>query len=162
MTHVTLPPALSVAKALGGILGKDVKATAQKAPTPLPLKECFVGRYDDGAGTLEALVVIDFALAASLGSALALIPAGVTKDAIKVKKLEGDMRDNAYEVANILANSFVGKRVRLIDFAEPKAASEEALRFAAAAGQTLRLEIAIPSYPGGILELYGPVVPAGA
>ncbi len=160
MAVAQIPAALGVAKSLGGIVNKDIKVTLNKNTAAIAVAGSFVGRYDDGSGVLEALIVMDLPLVASLGASLSLIPGGVVKDAIKDKKIEGDMMDNAYEVTNIMANSFVGKRVRLVGFHPPGAAPAEVAQFAATAKQVMFFDVAIPGYPGGIIGFLAPALPA--
>lgn len=158
MTHAELPTALSVAKALSGILNRDVKVKPAPAGAPPMGAQRYWAFYDDGAGVEgEGIWISDMALSASLGAALTLIPHGAAQDAVKSGALSGDILDNAREVANIIANCFQVKRVRLNGFFPAESQLPEPAKLLMA-GKTakLDLDVVVPGYAGGRLTFLVP------
>lgn len=157
MPQALLPVPLGVAKALGGILNKDVKAVSTP-PIPLlaPLP-FYVGYYDDGTGSQpEGLWLSDLPLTASLGAALTLIPAGAAADAAKAGKMTVDLTENAQEVCNIVANCWQLKRVRLNGFfAAGTTLPPHVQALVDKPGQRMDMAITVPGYVGGRLILLG-------
>lgn len=155
MDHATVPKPAELGRALSGILNKNVKATSIKA-APWTLAKSYVGYYDDGKGACEGVWISDLPLSASMGAALSLIPAGVAQEAVKAGQLTQDIFDNTREVANIAANSFGAKRVRLVDLVRGDAQlPEEVAHIMARPGQRLDLQIEVAGYAGGVLIFLG-------
>ena len=158
MAHASLPAADSLAATLTKIIGREVRAKAAKSAVLPPLEQAFVASYDDGsaAGALEGLWVAELALAASFGASLTLVPYGVATEGVRAKKIPPELQENAREIANITANSFGDKRVRLANFWAPgEALTPEVRALAAAKGSVVELAVEIASYGGGKLWLVG-------
>lgn len=156
MAHATLPAADTLCATLTKIIGRPIRGKPNKAASLAPLASVFVGTYDDGAGTLEGLWLADLPLAAYLGASLTLVPLGVANEAIRARKISPELQENAREVANITANSFTEKRVRLVHFWAPgEPVSAEAEAFAAAKGSVLELPLEVGGYGTGKLWLVG-------
>jgi len=101
--RTALPPAKEVRDLLEGLLGKDTDfADGARITKPGGL----VGVYVDDALTMRALVAYDIPLAAYIGSAIGLLPAGGAQDAVEDNELYPVMRDNAAEVLNVMAALF--------------------------------------------------------
>lgn len=159
MDHASVPKSIDISRALSGILNKNVKATAIK-DAPWVLKTSYVGHYDDGNGACEGIWISDMPLSASLGAALSLIPSGVAQESVKAGQLTAEILDNTREVANIVANSYGSKRVRLIDFLRGDGvlpADVQALM--AKPGQQVSFQIDVAGYAGGILIFLGQPLP---
>lgn len=162
MSHALLPKPLDVAAVLKGILNKDVIAKEAKVATPSGPKT-YIGYYDDGGQGCEGVWVADLPLAAAMGAALSLIPAGVAQEAVKAGELTHDILDNAREVANIMANSFQIKRVRLAGFGRGDAPLPDDVRaLIAAPAQRLVVSVEIKGYVGGTMVLLAPPAPEPA
>lgn len=156
MPHAMLPAADTLAKTLSKVIGREVRGKLAKPATLPPLDKCFVATYDDGAGALEALWVADLTLAASFGASLTLVPFGVATESVRAGKLPPELQENTREVANITANSFTEKRVRLVHFWAPgEAISPEAKALAASKLSLLELTLEIAGYGSGKLWLIG-------
>lgn len=99
-----LPTRHAVRSLIEGLIGRDVELKdsdpVSKATTNL------VAAYVTNQMTVSAVAVLDLAGAARLGGALGLLPKGGVDDAIAEKSLPGLMRDNAYEVLNVLSAVF--------------------------------------------------------
>jgi hypothetical protein len=105
-TTPTLPPAELVGRLIAGLVGRSV--TVDKVPPPsLDLTEPMtVAAYVRDNGMLGAVAVSDLALTAQLGAALAMMPAGVAKEAIDNGALPDDLIDNHREIVNVAARLF--------------------------------------------------------
>ena len=156
MVHAQLPLPLQITQALSGIIGKQATAKPTPAPAVIALNKAFVGHYDDGLGATEGAWVSDLPLSASLGAALALIPVGVVDEAISAGKVAPELAENLREVINIIANSFLHKRVRLVGLTGPgQAHAPEAIALIQARKQLLHVEVTVAGYRAGTLSLVG-------
>jgi hypothetical protein len=118
-----LPTRHAVRSLVEGLVGRDVD-----------LKDCdpisnattnLVAAYVTDKMTVSAVAVLDLAGAARLGGALGMLPKGGVDDAIAEKSLPGLMRDNAYEVLNVLSAVFnvdEAPHVRLYELYGPEGA----------------------------------------
>lgn len=152
MSGTGLPTAAELARTLTTLIGKPV-AVAQGAVWAVD-KQGYVGAYEDNTGVLECLFACDLSAAASLGAALTRIPPGAADQAAKTQKLTPEMVDNAREVANVCANSFHEKRVRLFGFVSPGAQMPGPVgTLIAKPARRLDLTVTIAGYPQGKLSL---------
>lgn len=107
MTTTTLPHPKAVRDMLEEMLGRDVEvapATEPLSPTEKDLVS--VGVYvDDSLGT-AAVVVADLALSAFAGASIGLVPKGAAEDCVDERELTPMIRDNFYEVLNIVSALF--------------------------------------------------------
>lgn len=157
MSQITFPQDKEFAKTLSDLLGKEVKVKTVASAAPLKPTECFIGGYDDGKGTCEAGWLSDLPASVSLAAALTLVPAGVAKEAVQTKKVSSDLQDNVREVINIAANSFAGKRVRLVEFRglqEPLASNWQA--WMAMASRVVHFDVLVTGYIPGRITLVAP------
>lgn len=108
-TQTPLPNAKDVRDLLEGMLGRDVAVTTGGAMVdPGAGDGAQVGIYVDAHLKLRALVVADLALAARVGAAIALVPAGGADMAIEEGQLSAALYENAYEILNVTASLFNG------------------------------------------------------
>lgn len=103
----TLPTPKAVRDMLEELLGRDVAV----APAPEPLvpgdrELVSVGVYVDDALHMAAVVVTDLALSAFVGAAIGLIPKGGAEACVEDRELSPPVRDNLYEVLNIVSALF--------------------------------------------------------
>jgi len=99
-----LPTRHAVRSLLEGLVGRDVDL---KETDPISNATTnLVAAYVTDTMTVSAVAVLDLAGAARLGGALGMLPKGGVDDAIAEKSLPDLMRDNAYEVLNVLAAVF--------------------------------------------------------
>ncbi|MEZ4331009.1 MAG: hypothetical protein R3F35_04620 [Myxococcota bacterium] len=102
MPVIHTPKLNEVAQQLEPLMGRATKVTAASGPNKLEAS-CQTARYVTRDDKLAALCQVDVGLAAALGAALALLPAGAAEDAAKAGKLPDNLLDAFSEVANILA-----------------------------------------------------------
>ncbi len=95
-----LPDAPKIAQMLGMLFdGLDVKAGGKFDQSPAG--GAWFGVFVADSGEPVALCGVDANLAASLGCAFSMLPAGMVKDAAKSRDLTGVMIDNIREIMNI-------------------------------------------------------------
>lgn len=106
MNPTELPTAVEVRELLEGMLGRDVDMgmTGDKvAPDSLG---CIAGEYIDSFGKVHAVIAADLNIAAYMGAAIALVPAGGAEASIEDGFLSDTLRDNTAEVLNVMASMF--------------------------------------------------------
>ena len=99
---------------LGDLLGRPVSVT--KASTRLDFTDdperWVTGLYVDDHGTLIGACISDLSLAGDRRcAALAMMPAAAAEEAVDSGRLDDGLRDNFYEVANILSRLLNGPSV---------------------------------------------------
>jgi len=106
---------------------------------------------------VAVVIVVDIECAARLGGALGMLPRGGVDEAIKDIDLSGLLRDNAYEVLNVLSAVFnVGEapHVRLYELYGPMGGVPgDVHALSQLIGQRMDLEVAIAGYGSGQLSI---------
>ncbi len=142
---------------LGDLLGKSVSVSKRPvAPLDLEDKVFVTGLYVNDKDKLIGACIADISLAANAGAALALIPDVVAKEAVAAGKLEDGVRDNFYEIANIVSALLNGPSVphlRLTDLVD--GVPDEVLELSKKAAGHKHYDITIMDYQGGMLVLVG-------
>ena len=109
-----------------------------------------VAVYVNDALRMAAVAVVDLAGAARIGGALGMLPRGGVDDAIDDKDLSGMLRDNCYEVLNVLASTFNApgaQHVRLYEMYGPGASlPADVAALTAKAGERLDVVLSIAGY----------------
>ncbi|HEX2805799.1 MAG TPA: hypothetical protein VHN80_06480 [Kineosporiaceae bacterium] len=99
-----LPNRHAIRTLIESLIGRDVDL---KDCDPVPPKTTnVIAVYVTDKITVAAIVVVDLEGAARLGGALGMLPKGGVEDIIAERDLTGMVRDNAYEVLNVLAAAF--------------------------------------------------------
>lgn len=115
-----LPSRHAVRSLIEDLVGRNVDLTDSDAITAAPTN--VVAVYVNDKVNLSAVIVVDLAGAARLGGALGMLPIGGVEDSIDEKELSGLIRDNCYEVLNVLAAVFNvegAPHVRLYEMYDP-------------------------------------------
>lgn len=99
-----VPSRHAVRSLIEDLVGRTVDITDGVGVPALPTNVIAV--YVDDRTAMSAVVVCDLQCAAFLGGALGLLPKGGVEDAIDEKDLYPLLRDNCYEVLNVLASVF--------------------------------------------------------
>lgn len=97
-----LPDRKAVKDLFEGLLGRDV-AVAGGKPVDIGIPKPVVAAYVDDGHRLRAVAVMDLALAARCGAAIALVPKGAADDSIENQLLAPNLFDNASEICNVMA-----------------------------------------------------------
>jgi len=85
-----------------GLLGREV-SVADGTPVDIGIPKPVVASYVDDTHRLRAVVLMDLALAARSGAAIALVPKGAADDSIDNQLLAPNLFDNASEICNVMA-----------------------------------------------------------
>ena len=100
--------------------------------------------------TMTAVVVVDLPGAARIGGALGMLPRGGVDDAIDEGDLSGMLRDNTYEVLNVLSATFNvpgAPHVRLYEMYGPNASlPSDVATLATVLGNRLDVVLTIAGY----------------
>jgi hypothetical protein len=109
-----------------------------------------VGIYVSDQLALSAVVVLDLTGAARLGGALGLLPRGAVDEAVEEGRLPEMLRDNCFEVLNVLTSAFNAPgapHVRLYELYGPDASMpSDVAALAYALGQRLDVMLMISGY----------------
>jgi hypothetical protein len=150
-----LPSRHSVRTLVEDLVGRDVDLTDSD---PLPQASTnVVAVYVNDKVNMSAVIVTDLDLAAGMGGALGMLPIGGVEDAIEDGELPELMRDNCYEVLNVLAAVFnVGEaqHVRLYQMFGPgDDVPADVRQLAYAVGGRMDVTLDITGYGSGRLSV---------
>lgn len=154
-----IPTALDVRELLAGLLGREVTLQMSDTYVGDPTAGASYAVYDDDLGRTRAVAVMDLALSAHIGAAIGLIPVGGAEVAIEERELSQTLKDNLYEVLNVLAatlNAVDAPHVKLTqvvhvgDMPDGQITSDTQ-----AVGRRLDLEVTVPQYGSGRLSIVG-------
>ncbi len=145
-----------------GLLGRDV-ALGEGVPVPLDSRpRPTVAVYVDDRNALSAVALMDFALTAYSGAALALLPKGGAEDAIDEKDLPPSLLENASELLNVLAapiGDATGVHQRLHQtFGPDQLPPSDVSSWAARLGTRVDLRLDIKGYGSGTLSVVSTLV----
>lgn len=159
MTTVTeqspLPTRQAVRDLVEGLVGRDVDL---KDGVPVPPRTTnVVAVYVTDKLAVSALAVVDLEGAARFGGALAMLPKGGVEDAIDERDLTGMLKENCYEVLNVLSAVFNvpgAPHVRLYEMYAPNATVPgDIAQLAATMGQRMDLTLTIAGYGAAQLSI---------
>jgi hypothetical protein len=150
-----LPSRHAVRSLIEDLIGRAVEINDSD---PLSVKPTnIVAVYVDDRTSMTAVVVVDLACGARLGGALGLLPAGGVEDAIDEKDLYPLLRDNCYEVLNVLAAVFNvqgAPHVRLYEMYGPgDSLPGDVSSLAYAVGGRMDVVLSIAGYGDGSLSV---------
>jgi len=150
-----LPSRHAVRTLIEGLIGRDVDI---KDAEPVPPKATnVVAVYVTDRQAVSALAVINLELAARLGGALAMLPKGGVDEAITGRELFAALKNNCYEVLNVLSAVFnVGNapHVRLYEMYGPNGAiPSDVAALSAIVGNRMDVSLRIAGYGEGLLSL---------
>jgi hypothetical protein len=150
-----LPSRASVRSLVEDLVGRDVEL---RDAEPVPTKATnVIAVYVTDQLAMSAIAVVDLAGAARLGAALGLLPRGGADDAVDEGDLAGMLRDNCYEVVNVLAATFNAPgapHVRLYEMYGPNASlPADVAALAQTVAQRLDVVLTIAGYGDAHLSL---------
>ena len=156
MTEQTpLPSRHAVRTLIEGLVGRDVVVRDADVLESRPSN--LVAAYVTDKLQVALVIVVDIECAARLGGALGMLPRGGVDDAIKELDLSGLLRDNAYEVLNVLSAVFnVGEapHVRLYEMYGPMGGvPRDVHALSQLFGSRMDLELSIAGYGEGHLSI---------
>ena len=157
---VVLPDAKAVKDMLTGLVGRPVGVTPGAPVTPTETKPVSVAVYVSPSMDVNALCVMDLALSAYSGGALALLPPGGVQDAVEEDgELTGMQAEALHEVVNVLAALFNAQGAPHSKLHKLSAPGDELpgdLAGMLAAFNRLDLAVDVPGYGKGGLSLVVP------
>lgn len=157
MTATPLPTLKDVKDLLGGLLGREVEVEPCDPVLPGPDRAASVAIVVDERVHTVAVVVVDLPLSAAIGAALALLPPGSVRDAVRIGELTDALRENLQESLNVLTSLLNGgdaPHVRLYDLYTPaETLPRDVHAFARAYGRRLDIEADVPGYGRGQLSV---------
>ena len=114
------------------------------------------GLYVDDKNVLIGACVAELKLAAHAGAALAMMSDQVAKEAVAAGDLGENLRDNYYEVVNIVSALLNGPSVPHLRLTEVvDGIPDEVIELSKRAAGHKHYDITIPGYEGGTLGLIG-------
>jgi hypothetical protein len=150
-----LPSRHAVRSLVEDLVGRTVDLTDDDAVGNKPTN--IVAVYVNDKVNLSAVIVVDIECAARLGGALGMLPIGGVEDAIEEKDLPELMRDNCYEVLNVLAAVFNvenAPHVRLYEMYGPNAdLPADVAGLAYAVGGRMDVQLKIAGYGDGRMSV---------
>jgi hypothetical protein len=150
-----LPSRHAVRNVIEGLVGRDVDIS-DGVPVP-PKTTNVVAAYVGDKLALQAVCVVDIEAAARLGGALAMVPKGGVEDAIGERDLPHTLRDNCYEVLNVLASVFNvpgAPHVRLYEMYGPnQGVPGDVAAIAGLAGSRMDIGLTVSGYGTGLMSI---------
>jgi hypothetical protein len=145
---VPLPPTAELEKLLSGLLARAVTIAPDEAT---PAEPCTVALFRTDEPVLEVAVLCEVGLAASMGAALSVIPAGAARESMARGDLGPPLDENFMEVMNVLSRfvSGSGRRFALADVFRPRVAPPVLLEKARSSDEQRALAAEVAGYPGG-------------
>lgn len=154
--ELSLPIVLSM---FGDLVGRRVTGTESD---PLELDEATTlpmvrGVFQADGGAPGALYLMDLELAAAVGAALVMMPAGLVKESVADKALFPSLVENTFEVLNVtsrLINRAGGTHYKIREQVLPGAAlPEDAVAVLSEAGRRADLRLTVEGYGTGRLTI---------
>jgi hypothetical protein len=152
-----LPASLTVRNLFEDLLGRDCTVGPGDPLTADDLPTATVAVYTDAQQQIYGVLGMQMSLAANVGAALGLVPAGAAEDSIAEKKLFPNLAENVFEMCNVLTsllNREGGPHVKLYEVVYPgMPLPADARAHLLALGRRLDLMIEIARYGKGKLSL---------
>lgn len=150
-----LPSRHAVRNIVEGLIGRDVDISDGVPVTPRTTN--VVAVYVNDRLATQALIVIDLEAAGRLGGSLGMVPKAAVEEAIGERSLPPVLRDNCYEVLNVLASVFnqpKAPHVRLYEMYGPNAAIPgDVAAIAGLAGSRMDISLRIAGYGPGLMSI---------
>lgn len=99
-----LPASLTVRNLFEDLLGRDCNVAPGEPMTADDLSTATVAIYSDSAQQIYGVLGMTLSLAANVGAALGLLPAGAAEDSIDEKQLFPNLAENVFELCNVLTS----------------------------------------------------------
>ena len=144
---------------LGDLLGKPVSVSKRPVADLSevePEEKWLTGLFVNDKNALIGACIADLTLAANAGAALAMISEQVAKEAVTAGELGENLRDNFYEIVNIVSALLNGPSVPHLRLTEVvDGIPDEVVELSKRAAGNKRYDITIVGYEGGVLGLIG-------
>lgn len=114
-----------------------------------PADASHIAIYQDDDGKDVALCYCDWKLAAGLGAALTMIPSAAVEDMVADKELSQTVKDNLYEVMNILSSLFMDDKSGHLKLTEVVAQGEREIPALGDGATTVAYKLTPDPYEAG-------------
>jgi hypothetical protein len=152
-----LPASLTVRNLFEDLLGRDCTVGPGDPLAADDLSTATIAVYTDAQQQIYGVIGMQLSLAANVGAALGLVPAGAAEDSIAEKKLFPNLAENVFEMCNVLTsllNREGGPHVKLHEVVYPgMPLAADARAHLLALGRRLDLMVEIARYGKGKLSL---------
>jgi hypothetical protein len=152
-----LPASLTVRNLFEDLLGRDCTVAPGDPLAADDLPTATIAIYTDGAQQIFGVLGLQLSLAANVGAALGLLPAGAAEDSIDEKQLFPNLAENVFELCNVLTsllNKEGAPHVKLYQVVYPgMPLPNDARAHLLALGRRLDLMIEISRYGKGKFSL---------
>jgi hypothetical protein len=150
-----LPSRHMVRTLVEDLIGRDVQL---RDANPIPAKNTnLVAVYVTDRLTVSAVAVVDLEAAARFGGALGMLPKGSVEESLAARGLTTLIRENAYEVLNVLSAAFNiegAPHVRLYQLYGPDGSvPADVTALSQVIGSRLDVEITVAGYGNGRLSI---------
>ena len=152
-----MPVPESVRDMIGDLVGRPVEVDKRRAPLDLDDEASPIqtAAYVDAHDTVIGACIADLPLAATVGAALAMMPAAVAEDAVRAGVLDEGLADNWHEVANVLTRLLNGPCVAHLRIAATTAGLPDDVRALTTRATSARhFAVTVMGYPGGSISFY--------
>ena len=99
-----IPGSITVRNLFEDLLGRDCNVAPGDPITADDLPTATVAIYTDSAQQIYGVLGMTLSLAANVGAALGLLPAGAAEDSIDEKQLFPNLAENVFELCNVLTS----------------------------------------------------------
>jgi hypothetical protein len=152
-TTTAMPDAKGVRDMLSDMFGRDVDVSPGVPPLAADLVKTTVAVFADDHYHLAAVLGMDLQLSAFSAAAIGLIPAGAAQDCIEDRELSQALRENVFEVCNMLGgllnrDGFPHVRMDKVVYPGETPPNDAAGRLLAL-GNRLDLQVKITGYGAG-------------
>jgi hypothetical protein len=152
-----IPGSLTVRNLFEDLLGRDCTVAPGDPITADDLSTATVAIYTDNSQQIYGVLGMTLSLAANVGAALGLLPAGAAEDSIDEKQLFPNLAENVFELCNVLTsllNKEGAPHVKLYQVVYPgMPLPNDARAHLLALGRRLDLMIEISRYGKGKFSL---------
>lgn len=152
-----LPASLTVRNLFEDLLGRDCTVGPGDPLAADDLSTATIAVYTDAQQQIYGVIGMQLSLAANVGAALGLVPAGAAEDSIAEKKLFPNLAENVFEMCNVLTsllNREGGPHVKMYQVIYPGMELPNDVRaHLLALGKRLDLTVEVARYGKGKLSL---------
>jgi hypothetical protein len=99
-----IPGSLAVRNLFEDLLGREVTVSPGTPLEQADMPTATLAVFTDTSQKLYAVLGMQLPLAANVGAALGLLPAGAAEDAVDEKKLTPALSENVFELCNVLTS----------------------------------------------------------
>jgi len=150
-----LPSRRTVRSLIEDLIGRGLELQDADPVSAKPTD--LVSVYVTDSVAIAAVAVIDLAGAARIGGALSMLPRGGVDDAIAAKALTDTLRENCYEVMNVLSAAFNvegAPHVRLYEMYGPNGdIPPDVAEVSKVLGSRMDVELTVAGYGAGHLTI---------